>query len=136
MLNKFIGLLNERTFDLYNNGKPLKIKVKRIKSLKDYIENLISVSSLKHNKAFFIYNKPNITTFGMSEKVDLLWVNWDGKVINIEENFDLNKVSKQYKDTKYIYIFSQNTISGNKIILNDVITHQYNRTKTKFYIRL
>ncbi len=124
-----IKSIKTRKYDLLLNGKKINIEVTRVKGFKEFIDNLIRGAEMRIENGFFIYNEKNIATFGMSDKLDIVWVDWDGKVIKAYENFDVNKISKEYKDTKFIYIFAPETIVRKKIIKNDIITHEYKRDK-------
>ncbi len=131
MESKLTKIINERVFDLYLNSKPLNITAKRIKTFKQYYNSLILFSGINEDKAFFIYKEYNFASFGISEKLDLVFVDWDNKIIHIEENFEKNKISKKIDNVKFIYIFPKNTIQLKKIILNDILIHQYNRKRLK-----
>lgn len=126
--------VNEREYELENNSKKINISVSRIKNFKDYKNSLISLSELDNNHGYFIYNERNFFSLGFKNKIDLVWTNWDGKIIHIEENFITNKLSEKINNTKYIYIFKPGTIKNKKIILGDQFTHFFNRKKNKISI--
>ena len=129
---KFIkDIINEREYELKNNSRKVNIAIKRIKNIKDFNDSLISLSEIGLDNGYFIYNKPNFASFGLKNKVDIVWTNWDGKIINIEEFFKTNKISQQYRNAKFIYIFKAGTVNRKKIIMNDVLTHFYDRKKNK-----
>lgn len=129
MLKSFSKAVKNREYNLYLNGKTIKISTKRIKGVKEYYASLMVSSSLPEDKSFFIYNEFNFASFGMSDVVDLVFANWDGKIIHIEESFKRNKISKKIDNVKFIYILPKNTVFKKSILMNDVLTHQYNRRK-------
>ncbi len=129
MLDTIRKNVNKRKHILVHNDERTKFVATRIKGFKEYLDNLARTPELKEFKAFFIYGEPNFASFGMSEKLDLLWVDYDGKIIHIEEGFAMNKISPRIKGTKYIYILPQNSIKKNKILANDTLTHVYDRPK-------
>lgn len=119
--------INNREYSLYLNNKNIKIRTKRIKGIKNQFDSLIVNGILSQEKSFFIYNEKNIATYGLSNELDIVWVNFDEKIINIEENFPKNKISKEIPKTKYIYIFSAGTVKRKRIILSDILKHKYDR---------
>lgn len=123
MSNKFIKPISQKKFTLHLNEKPLNIHSKRIKGFKEFMNELVNGPTLVPEMSFFIYNEKNIATIGLSERLDIIWVNWDGKVINMEKSFEKNKISASFQNTKYIYILKENSINENRIIKNDIITH-------------
>ncbi len=134
MLDGMIKTVNKRKYQLFHNGEIMNFMITRIKGARDYINHLAKNPELKENKAFFIYNEYNFASFGMSEKLDLVWVDWDGKVIHLEESFDMNKISKKIDNSKFIYVFPKHSIKKNKILANDTITHAYKRKKGEIKI--
>ncbi len=129
---KFVrDIVNEREYEIRNNGRKINLVTTRLKNLKDFKDSLISLSEIDLDRGYFIYNEPNFASFGLKNEVDIIWTDWDGKIINIEESFMTNKISNQYKETKFIYIFKAGTVSRKKIIMNDVLTHYYDRKKNK-----
>ncbi len=130
MIKNIQELVNKRNYSLVHNGNKTKLTVKRIKGFKEYVNNLAKSTELVEGKGFFIYNEYNFASFGMSEKLDIVFVDWEGKIIYIEESFDMNKISKIENDTKYIYVFPRNTIRKNKILMNDTLNHENIRGKS------
>lgn len=129
---KFVrDVVNDREYDLRNNTRLIDISVTRIKNIREFKNSLISLSEIDSEKGYFIYNEPNFASLGLKNEIDIIWTNWDGKIIHLEENYKTNKISQNFKDTKFIYLFKAGTINRKRIILNDVITHFYNRKKNK-----
>lgn len=130
--------VNMRTYDLYLNDKKIDLFAKRIKNAKDYYHVLMSNRAIVNEESvFFVYNESIFASFGLSENLDIVFVNWDGMVTNIEENFPTNKISEEVKKTKFIYLFSKGVIKSKKIVVNDILKHEYNRkNKTNKKINL
>ncbi len=129
MLKKLQRQVNNRKYFLVHNGEKLNITIRRIKGLKEYIKYVAKMTEAKEGKGFFIFNEYNFASFGMSEVLDIVFVDWDGKVFHIEESFNMNKISEKFDNTKYIYVLPKNTINKNKILTNDTLTHEYDRKK-------
>lgn len=129
MLERLAKKVNEREYQLFLNDKPLNITSRRLKGLKQQFKQLSLSNELDREHSFFIYKEKNFASFGLSEEVDLAWVDFDNKVIHIEESYITNKISKEIPNTKYIYILQKGNIKRNKIILNSLLTHSYSRTK-------
>ena len=128
MFKKISKTVNERDYSLFLNGQVLDFTVRRLKSFKDEYSMLISgLPSLTESKGFFIYKQGNFSSLGLSEPLDLVWVDWDGKIIHIEEHFPRNKITDFIKNTKFIYIFQNGTLEKKSLILNDLLTHMYVR---------
>ena len=119
--------INDREYLLYLNNKNINITSKRINGLKSQFDSLITNGEINPEKSFFIYNEKNLATFGLSYHLDIVWVNYDDKIIHIEEDFIENKISKEIENTKFIYIFSSGTIKKKEIILNGILKHIYKR---------
>ncbi len=134
MIKNIQDSINKRNYSLIHNGTKTKITVKRIRGFKDYVNNLAKSTELAEGKGFFIYNEYNFASFGMSENLDLIFVDWDGKIIQIEESFNMNKITKNEYGAKYIYVFPKNTIKKNKILINDTIGHEHIRGKSTISI--
>lgn len=131
MIKEYLNKVSKREYDLYLNDKNLKIKTKRIKGLVEYVSLIANSNFISENNSFFIYNEKNFASFGMLEKLDLVFVDWDNKVIHIEENFERNKISKNINKPKFIYILEKNTVLKKGILLNDILKHEFNRKKIK-----
>ncbi len=134
MLKKLQRTINKRDYFLIHNGERTNINAKRIKGFKEYINKLAKTPEMKEGKAFFIYNEFNFASFGMSEEIDLVFVDWDGKIIHTEESFAMNKITPKFDGVKYIYILTKNTLKKKKILTNDTLTHEYNRKKSEIKI--
>lgn len=130
-MNRLTKLIASREFDLKLNGDKIKITAKRLSGVKDYYNLIVKSQELNPDKAFFIYNEMNFASFGMSEEIDLVFVDWNNKVFHLEHNFARNKISKNHDRTKFIYIFSKGMIDKKKIRLNDILNHHYDRKKEK-----
>lgn len=129
MFESMIRKVNKWDYQVYHNGERTNFSASRVKGFKQYIEKLAKSPELKEHKVYFFHNEPNFASFGMSEEIDLVWVDFDGKITHIEENFLMNKISITIPKTKYIYVFAKNTVKKNKILENDTLTHQHNRPK-------
>ena len=127
MINKIKKIVNNRSYQLYLNKNKIEINVTRLKNKKDYFNNLFLNEEMENEKAFFIYNEPNIFTFGLRENVDIVWVNWNNKIIHIEHSFKTNKFSKTFKNTKFIYILKEGVIKKNSMVINDLLVHKFQR---------
>ncbi len=125
MLNKAKQKINEREYFLLLNNKNINIKTKRIKGLINQFNSLIKNGELSYEKSFFIYKEKNISTFGLSYEVDIVWVNFDEEIIYIEEKFSKNKISKKIDNTKFIYIFPQGIIKKKKMVIGNILKHKY-----------
>lgn len=134
MIKRLQKNVNKRSYKLYHNGEEINIIATRVKGFKNYINKIAKSKELVDGKAFFIYNEYNFASFGLSEEVDLVFVDWDGKITHTEELFLMNKISDSYKKTKYIYILPKNSIKKNKILTNDTLVHRYDRKKSEFKI--
>ncbi len=119
---------------MVHNGERIKFIGQRVKGFKEYINLIAKSPEIKETNVFFTYNEPNFASFGMSEPLDLIWVNWDGKIIHVEEGFEMNKISKKVDNTKFIYIMASNSIKRNKILVNDTLIHRYDRKKSEYTI--
>ncbi len=130
MLERIQKIVNRRKYHLIHNGEKTNIIARRVKGVKEYIKYVAKSPELKEGYGFFIYNEPNFASFGMSEVIDLVFVDWDGKIIHLEESYDMNKISDMFPKTKYIYILPADTIRKNKILNNNTLTHLYDRQKS------
>lgn len=136
MISQISKIANSRKYSLVHNGERKEIKLERIKGLRDFIRKVSRTPEFKEEEGYFIYNEYNFASWGISEKIDLVFVDWDGKVTKVEESFDMNKISSKIDRTKFIYIFKKNTIKKNKILTNDTLGHEYVREKGKGGISL
>ncbi len=128
--------IDSRKYNLIHNGNPVKFEVQRIKGFKDYVNNIAKAVEFDEGLGFFVYNEYNFASFGASEVLDIVFVDWDGKVTHIEESFPMNKITKNFKNSKYIYIFPKLSVKTKKILINDTLRHEYFRTKKKNEIKL
>ncbi len=127
MLKTIQKIANERTYNLIHNEEPINITTNRIKGFIEFQKLLGSVDELAETRSYFVYNEQNIATFGLSFEVDVVWVDWDGKIIHIEEGFKMNKISKDFPKTKFIYFLSKGTVTKKKILVNDTFRHRFER---------
>ncbi len=134
MLEKVQKLVNRRKYYLIHNGERINIITRRVKGVREYIKYVAKSPELKEGFGFFIYNEYNFASFGMSEVIDLVFVDWDGKIIHLEESYDMNKISDVFPKTKYIYILPSGTIRKNKILTNNTLTHAFDRQKSDIKI--
>ncbi len=134
MLKTLQKYTKHRKYILVHNGEKMNFQAQRINGFKEYINLLAKTPELKETTAFFIYNEPNFASFGMSEPLDIIWVNWDGKIIHLEESFEMNKISQFIDKTKFIYILPIKSIKKNKILINDTLTHEYKRSNGEYKI--
>ncbi len=131
MLERLQKHVNRRNYFLVHNGEKTSITTRRIKGFREYVKYIAKMPEFKEGKGFFIYNEFNFASFGISDLVDLIFVDWDGKVIHIEESFEMNKISDKFENVKFIYILPKNTVNKNKILTNDTLTHEYDRKKSQ-----
>ncbi|BDU67805.1 MAG: hypothetical protein TYPL_4580 [Candidatus Tyloplasma litorale] len=128
-INKLSVDISNREYALIYNGKKINFNTKRIKNIKDYYNFLIRDPRNNQDYSFFLFNEYNIATFGLSQKIDVVFVNWNGSIINLEENFETNKISKKYTNTKFIYLFPSGTIKKKNFELKGVLKHEFSRKK-------
>lgn len=129
---KFIkDAVNDRKYELQYNSRNMNITLTRIKNLKEFKNSLIKLSEIDVDKGYFIYNEPNFASFGLKNPIDIVWVDWDDRIIHYEESFVTNKVSSSYPNTKFTYILKAGTIERKRFINNDVLNHVYDRKKSK-----
>ncbi len=126
--------INNRRYFLVHNGERVDIITRRIKGFREYVRHIAKSTELKEGLGYFFYNEYNFASFGLSEPVDLVFVDWDGKIIHIEESFITNKISEKHEKTKYIYLFPANTVKKNKMLVNNTLTHEYQRRKDELKI--
>lgn len=128
--NVIINLHNEKTkYQVLLNNRKLNIYVKRIRTIKTFYTQLISRKIFNYNEGFFIHKTNGFATYMFNFPVDLIFVNFEEKIIKIIPNFQSNKISNYYPDVKFCYIFPEKTIKNNNIQINDLLKHQ--RIKTK-----
>lgn len=127
MIKELKRKINDREYSLYLNNVNIKIKTTRIKGIKKQFDSLIVSGILNPEKSFFIYNEKNIATYGLSNKLDIVWVDFNESIIHIEESFPENKISKEIPNTKFIYIFSEGMVKSKKMIVTNILKHIYDR---------
>ena len=127
MFQKLKENVKKREYELFLNKKNLKIKTRWISSIKDYYIFLIRELENVEDVGFFIYNEKNFASFGLMENIDIVFVDWDNKVIHIEEDFKTNKISIDIDKPKFIYIFKSGTVKKKRILMNDILSHVYKR---------
>ena len=129
LINKLSIDISNREYELIYNGKKINFNTKRIKNIKDYYNFLIRDPRNNQDYSFFLFNEYNIATFGLSNKIDVVFVNWNGNIINLEEGFQTNKISKKFTNTKFIYLFPNGTIKKKNLEIKGVLKHEFNRKK-------
>ncbi len=113
----------DKVYKLYHNNNYIDIKVMRIKIGGEYYKNLIKTKRFSNNFGYFIYNIKGFNSLLMYEKIDLIFVRNDKQIIKTYSNFNTNKISDFFKETKFVYILPQNTIVRNNIKEGDYIKH-------------
>ena len=106
------------------NDKRTDIKIYRIKNSKEHVKKLVKIKEMQYNLGYFKYNEKMFTSHLMSINFDLLFVNKDGRVIELIEDFPPNHVTKYYDDTKFLYILRKGLIKQEGIKYGDIIRHQ------------
>lgn len=111
-------------YRLMITNRSSKIKLTRLKTVKEHYNNLIKANEIMENKGFFKYESEGIFTHMFPEPIDLIFVKGDGSIIKMYKSFEINRITKRHENTKFVYILPQNTIKINNIIITDIITHQ------------
>ncbi|NOQ50118.1 MAG: hypothetical protein GQ557_00435 [Mycoplasmataceae bacterium] len=106
------------------NEKKLDIDIWRIKSLKKYWSRLIVRKEIPINEGYFMYRANGFNSYLINETVDLIFVDWNDKVIKIYHHFETNKISPGIKGTKFLYILSGGNVKRKNIYEGDVLKHQ------------
>ncbi len=122
MINPF-KKSEDKIYKLYHNDNFIDIKVMRIKINGEYYKNIVKTRRFSNNFGYFIYNIKGFNSFLMNQKIDLVFVNNEKKVIKTFVNFNTNKISDFFKKTKFVYILPSETILRNKIKEGDYIKH-------------
>ncbi len=119
---------NEKTiYKLFVNNNKITDNLKRIIIKKNYISKLINTYSFENNSNnsyyYFIHGEKGFNSFLFKKKYDVVFTNNDDEVIYLEESFELNKVSKYFKNLKFIYLLPIGTIKNFSIKIADEIKH-------------
>ncbi len=122
MINPF-KKSEDKIYKLYHNDNFIDIKIMRIKINGEYYKNIIKTRRFSNNFGYFIYNIKGFNSFLMNQKIDLIFVDNEKRVIKTFVNFNTNKISNFFKETKFVYILPNETISRNKIKEGDYIKH-------------
>jgi hypothetical protein len=111
-------------YRLVHNGKKTEFKLTRIKNLKEHYENLIKTKEMPFSSGFFIYKPGGFSSHLISIKIDIIYVDDDGVIIDMKKSLKSNIITKAMPDAKFLYILKENTIIRENIKHGDIIKHQ------------
>lgn len=124
--------LNNQTYQLKINNKKTNITIKRLRSISDHIDSLIRENEFKKNKGFFKYKEIRFQSFFLTFRLDLIFVDDNGKIIKLIQNFKPNTYSEKVENSKFLYIFPENFVTTYNIKNEDIISH-YKKITHKWY---
>ena len=106
------------------NDKRTEVKLFRIKTLKEHGKKLIKVKEMQYNLGYFKYNEKMFSSHLMSINMDIVFVDKDGKVLEIYENFPPNHTTDFFEDSKFVYILRKGIVKQENIKYGDILRHQ------------
>lgn len=115
---------NKTRYYFFVKNKNTEIYLTRIINFNDYRKNLIKIKEFPANFGYFIFKPKGFNSFLISEKLDIIFTDWDNRVFYLEKSFKTNSFTKGFKNAKFIYILPKKTIENFDIAKNDIISHR------------
>ena len=106
------------------NDKRTEVKLYRIKTSKEHVKKLVKIKEMQYNLGYFKYNEKMFSSHLMSINMDILFVDKDGKVIEVLEDFPPNHITDYYDEAKFQYILRKGIVKQESIKLGDIVRHQ------------
>lgn len=96
-----------------------EIKIIKINNSKDLLNNLVPKKEWDKNVVFLLPNRKNIDTFLFKKSVDIVCCDVNWKIIQFFYSQEINSLIECHKNTKHIWVMSQNMINQLKISIGD-----------------
>ncbi len=113
------------------NGKKTYINLLKINTFSDFYLNFTNNPYLLENEGFILHEFPVLWTITFKFSCDLIFVDKNGLINAIYDNFERNKFTKVHPGTKFLYILPPQTIEAFKIKKNLSVGHIRNRKRAK-----
>ncbi len=113
------------------NGKKTYINLFKINNLSDFYLNFTKNPYLLDNEGFIIHEFPVLWTITFKFSCDLIFVDKNGLINAIYNDFEKNKFTKVHPNTKFLYVLPSKTIEAFKIKKNLSVGHIRSRKKQK-----
>lgn len=114
---------NNPIFCIEINNEVFPIKIKRISNANEQIRELVNRKEFENNIGFFKYKTNSFNSILLSMNVDLIFADEDGFVINIQKDFEPNKISDYVEKTKFLYIFAAGFVDNLNLKKGAIFRH-------------